>query len=117
MVKKVINKIKSNKKFFIYVQNGTEYNWEKLGEHKLATGEGVTIEQVNTAISNALKDYVTITNLEAKLAQQKTEIKEEIISELSDTFATEDSILTSIQTGKIGETILIPTSEIEKLTL
>lgn len=102
---------------YIYVQNGTEYNWEKLGEHKLATGEGVSIEQVNTVISNALKDYVTTTNLEAKLAQQKTEIKEEVISELSDTFATEDSILNSIQTGKIGETILIPLSEIEKLTL
>lgn len=102
---------------YIYVQNGTEFVWEKLGEHKLATGEGVTIEQVNTAISNALKNYVTTTNLEAKLAQQKTEIKEEVISELSGIYATEDSILASIQSGKIGETIIIPSSEIEKLTL
>ena len=106
---------------YIYVQTGTEYNWEKLGEHKLATGEGVSIEQVNTAISNALKNYVTTTNLEAKLAQQKTEIKteltKELTTELSKSFATEDSILTSIQTGRIGETILIPVSEIEQLTL
>ena len=102
---------------YIYVQNGTEYNWEKLGEHKISTGEGVSIEQVNTAISNALKEYVTISNLEEKLTQQKAEIKQELAEELSNSFATEDSILNSIQTGKIGNTILIPSSEIEKLTL
>lgn len=102
---------------YIYVNSDNGYVWEKLGEHKIASGSGVSLEQVNSAISNALKDYVTTANLEAKLAQQKEEFKEEIVSELSETFATEASILESIQYGNIGEAMLIPSSEIEKLTI
>ena len=66
---------------------------------------------MNNAISNALKNYVTTANLEAALATQKAEIKDE----LSKTFATEDSILDSIQTGKIGETIMITDEQIKSL--
>ena len=85
--------------------------WEKLGEHNIATTGGVTTEQLNNAISTALKDYVTTANLEAALAAQKAEIKDE----LSKTFATEDSILESIQTGKIGEAIMITEEQIKSL--
>jgi hypothetical protein len=85
--------------------------WEKLGEHNIAATGGVTTEQLNNAISNALKNYVTTANLEAALAAQKAEIKDE----LSKTFATEDSILDSIQTGKIGETIMITDEQIKSL--
>ena len=66
---------------------------------------------MNNAISNALKNYVTTANLEAALATQKAEIKDE----LSKIFATEDSILDSIQTGKIGETIMITDEQIKSL--
>ena len=89
--------------------------WEKLGEHNIASAEGVTTEQMNNAIANALKDYVTKANLESTLETKKAEIKQEITAELSEIFATEESILNSIQTGTIGNTIMITDEQIKSL--
>lgn len=115
---------------WIYVQaSSTEWVWEKLGEQAMNVSGGVTMEQVTYAINESLKDYVTTENLNNAIANAKTEIKNEIKSEISDEyltkeeaadmFATEESILSSLQStaeGSLGSTISIPLSDIESLS-
>lgn len=115
---------------WLYVESSpTEWVWEKLGEQVINTAGGVTMDQVTSAINESLKNYVTTENLNNAITVAKTEIKNEIKSEISDEyltkeeaasmFATEDSILESLQStdeGSLGSSISIPLSDIESLS-
>jgi hypothetical protein len=103
---------------YIYVQQNKK--WEKLGEQSIALDNYVTIEYLTNTINDALKNYATT----AQLEQAKAEVKEEILGEVAATYATQESladfmteemIISSIQTGRIGDVITITDEQIDEL--
>lgn len=102
---------------YIYVQNK---GWEKLGEQTIALDDYVTKTFLTETINAALSNYVKKDELTSTIAAVKTEILTDVentyLKKADANFATEDSILESIQTGKIGNTIAITVEQIEALS-
>lgn len=102
---------------YIYIQDFANGNyWEKLGEQSIALDNYVTKDFLTSTLNNV----VTKTDLAIETAKIKAETISEVEAvyakktDLND-IATEDSILQSIQSGKIGEAIMITIKDIENL--
>lgn len=112
---------------YLYVkQTDGTYTWEKLGEQRLDLTDYVTMSDVTAAINSALADYATKTEVTAAVQSAKNEINTTLEntylkkSDAASTYAAktdvEDIVLTSIQTGNIGETIRITDDQIAEIT-
>ena len=103
---------------YIYIENK---GWEKLGEQSIVLDNYVTKEFLTDTVNNALASYAKTSEVLSEIQSAKADVINYvdttfITKEFAEGFATEDSILESIQNGKIGNAIMITDEQIEALS-
>lgn len=81
--------------------DGTVYDWEKLGEQTLAISNMVTKQELNDAISVALRDYMKSTDLKTYIADEISKAQSSILKTVSDNYASKtvvDGLSTTVGT-------------------
>lgn len=81
---------------YIYVKEGTDYKWEKLGEQTINVDDFVKPDQLEDAINSV------INTIKPTLS---AEIKNDIISEAKDIFASKDDIKDVVNKGELTTTL------------
>lgn len=112
LVKNSIEDINNLYSEYIYIQNK---GWEKLGDQKISFDNYVTKEFLSEILNTTLNNYVKKSELIDTKEQILSIVDENYVKKGETGFATEDSILKSIQTGKIGENITITNELINSL--
>ena len=109
---------------YIYIEEASNsWVWEKLGEQTLDLSDAVSVSQVISIVNDAIKDLASVTYVNNSIAQAKQEIKNDISETLKNEYITkleapdliESVVLTSIQTGEIGDAIAITNEQIESV--
>ena len=90
---------------YIYVEKDKDtWDWEKLGEQSLEISDIVTQQQLNNAISGALRDYMKTTDMQNWVNEQIGASKTDILKTVSETYATKEDFDSVAETvGKIDE--------------
>lgn len=90
---------------YIYVEKDKDiWDWEKLGEQSLEISDIVTQQQLNNAISGALRDYMKTTDMQNWVNEQIGASKTDILKTVSETYATKEDFDSVAETvSKIDE--------------
>lgn len=90
---------------YIYVEKDKDtWDWEKLGEQSLEISDIVTQQQLNNAISGALRDYMKTTDMQNWVNEQIGASKTDILKTVSETYATKEDFDSVAETvDKIDE--------------